>query len=116
PRSDPDRLPGRELSVHARGRDPDSLLPPRLTKRVKLRAIEELTEDPRNLGLDDARAVVLNDHAVAGLGDFGNDDQEVGKNARFLTGVEGVVHGFLDGREEGLRGAEIGRASCRERV
>ena len=53
-----DRFAGRELSIHPGGGDPDALLPAAHPQTMKLRPVEQLRENPRNLLTDDARAVV----------------------------------------------------------
>ncbi len=83
----------------------DSLLAARLPQGVELGAIEKLAEDAGNLRLHDAGAVVLDHDAEASLADLGDHDREIRKDSRFLAGVQRVVHGLLDGREQRLRGA-----------
>ena len=58
PRGDLDRLAGRQLGVHAGGRDPDALLAAAHAQPVELGAVEELREDRGDLLPDDAGAVV----------------------------------------------------------
>ncbi len=112
-RGDLDRLPGRELSVHAGRGDADPLLAPAHAQPVELRAVEELGEDRRDLVADDAGAVVDDGDAeprrLAGGGrrrpvarhDL-DLDRDVGEDAGLLGRVEGVVHRLLDAGEEGL--------------
>src|SRR5207253_8489159 len=57
-RDDLDGLAGGELPVHAGRRDADALLAAAHAQPVKLRSVEELREDRRNLLSDDAGAVV----------------------------------------------------------
>src|SRR5262245_31190050 len=71
---------------------------------MKLRAVEELREDFGNLRFDDARTVVFDRDFEAILGELGDLDDDLRKDARFFASVERVVDGFLDGGEEGLRG------------
>ena len=102
---DDDRLAGGQLAVHSGGADADPLLAPALPQPVELGAVEELAEDLGNLCLDDAGSVVgdLDPESVLApaLDAHGQDRQDPG----LLTGVEGVVHRFLDRRQESLRGA-----------
>ena len=113
---DADRLAGRDLAVHRGRRDADALLAAALLQAVELRAVEQLPEDLRHLLLDDARAVVLNDHQEAALAlrqlrvlrrrlerEVVDLDRQLGQDAGLLAGVERVVDGLLDRREEGLR-------------
>ena len=107
---DDDRLARRQLPVKPRGADADALLPARLFEAVKLRPVEELGEDLRDLRLHDPRAVVLDRDAEArrlagrrGRLHLGDLDDDLGEDAGLLAGVEGVVDGFLDGREQRLR-------------
>src|SRR5262249_60736733 len=57
-RDDLHGLAGRELAVHAGGRDADPLLAAAHAEPVELRAVEKLREDRRELLPDDAGAVV----------------------------------------------------------
>ena len=111
-RDDLHRLAGGQLRVHAGGRDADALLAAAHAQPVKLRAVEQLREDPRDLLAHDAGAVVDHGDAeavrlarrrrVAAVGcDFDLDD-DLGQNARLLAGVERIVDGFLDAGEERL--------------
>ncbi len=111
---DDHRFPRRELPVETGGTDSDSLLPARLLEPVKLRSVEELREDLRHLRLDDARTVVLDNHAEAPCGrrtrglsgncgrHLPNLDENVGQDSRLLTRIERVVDGLLDRGEERL--------------
>jgi hypothetical protein len=112
-RDDLHRLAGRELRVHAGRGDADALLAPAHAQPVELRAVEELGEDRRDLVPHDAGPVVGDRHAEArGLAGrrrrrpvVGHDlhpDDDVGQDAGFLGGVERVVDGFLDAREQRL--------------
>ena len=105
-RDDLHRLAGREHAVHPGGRDPDPLLAAAHPQAVELRAVEELAEDQRDLLAHDPRAVVLHPHAEArgGVAHRLNVDPDLGKDARFLAGIERVVDRFLDAREERLAG------------
>ncbi len=106
------RRPGGDLRRRAAGElgvedgrgDADALLAAGLLALVEPRAVQQLPEDLRDLLLRDARAVVLDDErvVVAGLPDL---DVDVGQDAGLLGGVERVVDGLLDGRDErpGLR-------------
>ncbi len=106
---DDDRLAGRQLAVEPRGADADALLAARLLETVKLRPVEELGEDLRDLRLDDAGAVVLHDDPEPGglVGrrgrlHFDDFDQEVWQDPRLFAGVERVVDGLFHGRQQGL--------------
>ena len=72
---------------------------------MELRAIEKLAEDLRDLGLDDARAVVLDDDSMTVLGQLHELYAQIGQDAGFLGRVEAVVGCFLDGGEERPRRA-----------
>jgi hypothetical protein len=100
------RLAGGEHAVHAGGRDADALLAAAHPQPVKLRPIEQLAEDQRDLLADDAGAVVLHAHPVAGaaLAHLLDVHPDLGKDARLLAGVEGVVHRFFHAREQRLAG------------
>ncbi len=103
-RKDDQGLAGGEHRVKTRSADADPLLAPGLLQPVELRAVEELREDLRNLLLDDAGAVVLDADPVPILGDFDDVDAERRQDPRLFAGIEGVVDGLFDGREEGLGG------------
>ncbi len=60
---DDDRFSGCQLPVETGRTDPDALLSPRLLQSVKLRAVEKLSEDFRDLWLHDAGSVVFHNHA-----------------------------------------------------
>ena len=62
---DDNGLAGCQLAVHAGGGDADALLAAALLEAVELGAVEQLAEDPGDLGGDNARAVVLDDDPVA---------------------------------------------------
>ena len=86
-----------QLRVEHGSRDPDALLPPGLPDLVEPGAVQEFTEDKRDLRGDDAGAVVLdNDPEYIGAGFF-DADVDVGKHLRFLAGVECVIDCFLYG-------------------
>ena len=71
---------------------------------MKLRAVEQLAEDQRDLLLDDARAVVLHaDLEAVRAGRF-DVDPDFGQDAGLFAGVERVVDGLLDGVSRALRG------------
>src|SRR6266542_1291574 len=57
-RNDLNRFAGRQLRVHAGGRDADALLPAAHAQPMELGAIEKFGEDARNLLANDAGAVV----------------------------------------------------------
>ncbi|MCZ7660324.1 MAG: hypothetical protein M5U07_21935 [Xanthobacteraceae bacterium] len=92
-----------ELPVHAGGRDPHALLAAGLAELVEFRAVEQLAEDPRDLALDDSGPVVLDDDARSPVA-VAHLDPDLGQDACLLAGVEGIVHGLLDGREQRLGG------------
>src|SRR6516165_7406976 len=48
-----------ELSIHASSRNPHALLAAALAELVEFRAIEEFSENARDLGFDNSRAVVF---------------------------------------------------------
>src|SRR5581483_3085816 len=100
-------LAGGELPVHHGGGDADALLAAALADGVEARAVEQAAEDVADLLLDDAGAVVLDDHhALLRLADLrrralaADLDVEVGKDLRLLAGVQGVVHRLLDAGDE----------------
>ena len=102
---DAHRLAGGDQAVHAGSGDADALLASAHLEAVELRAVEQAPEDVLDLLADDARAVVLHDDDVAVFGDLGlvdDLDGDVGQDPGFLAGVEGVIDGFLDGRQQGL--------------
>jgi len=96
---DADGFPGGELRVEHGSGDADTLLSAALLAGVEPRAVQQLPEDLRDLFFRDAGAVVLDDERVVvpGVLDL---YQEVWQDAGFLGGVEGVVDGLLDGRDE----------------
>jgi len=69
---------------------------------MEFRPIEELAEDPGDLRFDDTGTRVLDNHPVAVLGEFPYLDEDIGEETRLLAGVERVVDGLLDGREQRL--------------
>ncbi len=99
---DDDGLPGGEQPVHPGRRNPDPLLPARLLEDVKLRSVQELAEDLRDLRLDDPGPVVLHRHAKALILHMPDGDPDRGEESRLLAGVERVVHGLLDGGQQRL--------------
>ena len=102
---DHDRFAGGELTVHARGADPDALLAAALAQPVELGSVEQLAEDAWDLALDDARAVVGDDDAVPVLGHLSDLDLEIGQDPGLLAGVERVVDRLLDRGQQRLGGA-----------
>jgi hypothetical protein len=101
-RPDADRLTGGELAVHGGGRDADALLPTALFQGVEFGAVEELREDLRNLRLDDAGAIVLNGDPKTIFRQGLDAYLELGKDSGIFTGVERVVHAFLDRGQQGF--------------
>ena len=101
-RHDLHRLAGRQQAVHAGGADPDALLAAAHPHAVELRAVEELAENQGNLLPEDARAVVLHADLEAVLADAFDMHPDLRENAGLFAGVQGVVDGLLDGRQEGL--------------
>ena len=73
---------------------------------MKLRAVEELAEDERDLLADDPWAVVLHAHAVAaaGVANLLDVHPDLRQDARLLAGIERVVDRFLHARQQGLAG------------
>src|SRR5690606_21348850 len=59
-------------------------------------------EDARDLALDDAGAIVLDGDEALPVA-MPHLDADLGKYSRLLTGVERIVHRFLDRRDERLR-------------
>jgi hypothetical protein len=104
PRDDLHRLAGGEHAIHAGRRDADALLAAAHPQPVKLGTVEQLAEDQGDLLGDDARAVVLDAHPVAGaaLPHLLDPHPDLGKDARLFAGVERVVHRLLDAREQRL--------------
>ena len=69
---------------------------------MKLRAVEQLAEDQRDLLLEDAGAVVLDaDFEAVGAGLL-DVDPNLGQDAGLFAGVERVVDRFLDRGEQRL--------------
>src|SRR5262245_4932852 len=111
-RDDLHRLAGRELAVHAGGRDPDALLAAALAQAMELGAVEQLREHPRDLLAHDARAVVRDrDPETRRLArrrrrSVLRDDLElhldVGEDPAFLARIERVVHRLLHAGEQCL--------------
>src|SRR5690606_19711301 len=95
-------LAGGLHAVHAGGRDADPLLPAALPQAMKLAPVEQLAEDQWDLLLQNAGAVVLNSHLVAIAAGRLDVDPDLGEDPRFLAGVERVVDGLFDGRQQGL--------------
>ena len=94
---------GGELAVHHHTRDADALLTAGLADGVEARTEEQLSEHLGDAVAGDAGAVVLDlqfDDVALRIG-LADADFDVRQNARFLARVEGVVHGLLDGRDEG---------------
>ena len=71
---------------------------------MKFRPIEELAENQRDLFLDDAGAVVLNANLVTICTGRFEMHPQLGDDAAFLAGIEGVIHGLLHSREQRLSG------------
>src|SRR5690349_18245795 len=106
-----DRFARRELRIHARCRNTDSLLAAAHPEPMKLRPVEKLGENLRDLIPNDSRTVVdYRDSEPARLAyrrrrrriircDFDLDD-DFRKNSRLLTRIQRVVDGFLDARQE----------------
>src|SRR5260370_20602585 len=82
-RGDNDRLASGELPVHCGGRDSDPLLAAGLLEPVELGAIEELSEDLRNLRLYDARPVVLDFHHEPIRGELADLHEELRQKPTF---------------------------------
>ena len=99
---DADRLAGGQVAVHAGRADADALLASAHLQPVELAAVEQLAEDAGYLLPDDARAVVRHRDAEALLaGGLLDGDGDIGQDAGLFAGVEGVVHGLLDGGQQG---------------
>src|SRR6266508_6642977 len=97
------RLPGRDLAVHDRARDPETLLAATLGATEESGSVEQSPEHIGDFLLHDARAVVLNDDeefVLVGLADL---DEHVGKYVRIGGGVQRIVNSLLDRGEERLR-------------
>ena len=69
---------------------------------MELRAVQELAENQGNLLPEDARAVVLHADLEAVLADAFDVDPDLRQDAGLFAGVQGVVDGLFDGREQGL--------------
>ena len=93
---------GGQLAVHHDTRDADALLAAGLTDGVEARSEEKLTEYFRDAVARYARSVVLNfqfNDVPPGVR-LADLDADVGEDACFFTGVQGVVHRFFDGGDE----------------
>ncbi len=96
------RLAGRLHAVHSGRADADALLPAALPQAVKLRAVQQLAEDQRDLLLENPGAVVLNAHfEPVAAGGF-DVNPNLRQNACFLAGIERVVDRFLNSRQQRL--------------
>src|SRR6185369_16033545 len=96
------RFAGSQHPVHARGADTDSLLSSTHPQSMKLRTIEQFSEDERDLFFDDARPVVLDTDLVP-IGSGGFDmNPNLGNNACLLAGVERIVDSLFNRRQERL--------------
>ena len=71
---------------------------------MKLAAVEQPAKDVGDLGFDDTGAVVLDPHQESILSGLFDPDFQLREDVSFFAGVEGIVHGFLDGGEQGLAG------------
>ena len=92
-----------QLAVHDHARDADALLAARLADGMETGAEQELTEHLLDARFRNSRPVVLGSqfNDVLFVVRFRELDRDVGKNARFFAGIERVVHGFLNGRDQG---------------
>ena len=90
-RDDLDRLAGRELAVHAGGRDADALLSAAHAQPMELGAVQELGEDRRNLLPDDPGTVVGDGDPEAGGLARGRRRAAVGATASTLTTTSGRI-------------------------
>ena len=97
-------LAGRQHAVHAGGADADALLAAAHSQAVKLRAVEQLAEDQRDLLLEDARAVVLDADLEAVDAGRLDVNPDLRQDAGFLTGIQRIVNRFLDRGKQGLAG------------
>ena len=66
---------------------------------MELRAVEQLAKDKRNLSLDDSRSIVLHANLVAIDARLLNVHPDFRQDGGFFASVDGVVDGFLDGRQ-----------------
>ena len=101
-RHDLHRLAGRQQAIHAGGADSDALLAAAHPHAVELRTVKELAENQGNLLPEDARAVVLHADLEAVVADAFDMYPDLRENASLFAGVEGVVDGLLDGRQQGF--------------
>ena len=99
---DPHRPAGGQQPIHAGGADADPLLAAAHPQAVELRAVQQPAEDQGDLLFDDARPVVLHAYPEAILPGRQDVDPHFREDAGFFAGVQGVVHGLLDGRQEGF--------------
>jgi len=98
-RRNPDWLAGSQQTVHARGGDAYSLLPPGHLESVELRPVQQLAEDIWDLGFHDAGTVVLNRHdvpvpAIAVL-DRRSDSCDLRQYACLFACVQSIIDSFF---------------------
>ena len=93
-------------AIHAGGADADALLAAAHLEGVKLAAVQKPGEDIRHLLLDDAGAVVFDGDGefVFGVRHRPDVDGDIGQDVGLFAGVEGIIDGLLDRREQGLAG------------
>src|SRR5208282_2112086 len=101
-RHDLHRPAGGQHAVHARSTDADALLAAAHPHAMELRAIKELAENQGNLLTQDAGAAVLHADLEAVFSHTLDMDPDFRQDARLFAGVQGVVDGLFDGREEGF--------------
>ena len=77
---------------------------PFLGPSVKLRTVEQFSKDQRDLLLNNARPIVLHADLEAVVPGRFDDDPNFRNDARLFAGVERVIDGFLNGREQRLSG------------
>jgi hypothetical protein len=96
----------RDLAVHAGRRDPDALLAAAHPQAVELGAVQEFPEDAGDLGLHDSGPIVAHrkDIMVLCVLHFPDFDPDSRQDAGFLAGVQRIVDGFLDRRQERFAG------------